>query len=340
MSKRLVANLGMLAVSLLIGLGFAEAGLRILGLGYGHQPHISDPVVHHINPPDTSFRVYDPAGEFGGHDVNFDTDGLRAHLDAASLAAAGQDRKAVWVVGDSFVIAREVPDEQTFISQLNGRLDGYYFRNVGVMGFSPVTSYLLVKRLYGTPAKRPAYVLHVLYSNDSENDATYLADATIENGVAVAVPGPRENILKQFRSLYVGRLVERVGVILQAMLSSGTAVADPVARIVEEDESHLSAQTKLYIGLTRALVEQNGGTYVASCIPPKSRWNLKRELAHGFCDEVKAFVAENHMAFVDLEAGFKPGTTPLPFFDRDIHLTETGHVMVADAIAGQWPPRH
>ena len=107
-------NLLLLAARLAFGLLLCELGLRVADLGFGSAPMESDLVLHHVNPCDYRFRVYDPNGKYGGHVVQHDSRGY-----VTDPAAGGDTRRAparlrIGCFGDSFVGATQVPYDKSF----------------------------------------------------------------------------------------------------------------------------------------------------------------------------------------------------------------------------------
>src|SRR5262245_56876908 len=58
-------------------LALAEVGLRLLGVGYGHAPLESHPILHHVHPKNYSFLSHTPNNEFGGFYVHYGPDRRR-----------------------------------------------------------------------------------------------------------------------------------------------------------------------------------------------------------------------------------------------------------------------
>ena len=58
-----------------------------------------------------------------------------------------------------------------------------------------------------------------------------------------------------------------------------------------------------------------------------------------FSDKLKKFAVEIEVEFIDLAKEFKRESLEGEklFFDKDIHLNEYGHLIVADAIRKQYP---
>ena len=333
MVKRSWHSILLVMFSILIGLALAEVLLRVFGLGYGHQPHVSHAVLHHANPSHYTYRAYDPRGEFGGHSVRFDGDGLRVVTGTANTNSLTV-RKTGWVLGDSFVLAREVSDEDIFVSQLNRLQDDYTFRNLGVMSYAPTLSYLQMQTLLARGARMPEIVLHLLYSNDSIDDDVYANQAqTSLNGALKAVPGPGDGWKQKMRGLYTARLLRRVQIILKAMISGSSSPLDNKGVLIERDTAPLSDLTKTYIGKVKALSEGIGAQYVLMCVPSKVEYNFKTPVPNKFCDQVKAWAFDQAVRFHDLDGYFKQNAKHKPFLDVDIHLNTYGHALVAQSLA-------
>ena len=125
-----------LVLGSLIGVVLAELGLRVIGLGYSNSPPISDPVLHHKHPPDYESVSFTPSGEYGGHRVRYDSQGLVSDPDGDREAeAAPGPRFRVAFMGDSFVEALQVPWASSFVGLLGGRVeDQALVKNFGVTG--------------------------------------------------------------------------------------------------------------------------------------------------------------------------------------------------------------
>ena len=69
-------SLLLLLLSLLISVVFFEVVLRVLDIGYGNAPLVSNSKLHHSHPVDYKFRSHNPTNEYGGHIVYYDENGL------------------------------------------------------------------------------------------------------------------------------------------------------------------------------------------------------------------------------------------------------------------------
>ena len=320
----------LLATALAVAVG--EAALRIGQYGYLNAPVVSDPVLHHVHPRNYVFRSYDPKGQFGGHLIRYDGDGVR--VDPAGEDAGASAPHRVAVMGDSFVEAVQVPFDDAIVGRMRRAAGARAsIRDFGVTGYSPIVYYLQWQRQ--VRRWKPTEVLVLLYSNDVGDDRGYDAVAAHGgNGLPVSVPGPADNplVLMLHRS-YIARLgglaYRRLDWWWQNRASSSGAIA---GGYVEENPDI----TPLTASLLQAFVDEaraDGADVTLSAVPSKAR--LQGGAAPDgpeFADKCKAWAAAHRVRYIDLVPDFKAATSRRLFFDVDIHFTADGNAVAAAAI--------
>ncbi len=348
---RLIA-VDLVLASVGVALLLSEALLRILGIGYGTVHMASSPVLHHAHPRNYRFVSYHRSGEYGGHIVYFDEDGLRADPEATSESRA-VSQTTVALMGDSFVEALQVSHEDSFPGRLQAAApDDASILNYGTSSYSPLL-YLLQWR-HQIAVTSPTHVVLMLYGNDvrDDRDMTDLGKRDAE-GKIVAVPGPEVGgFTLLMRQSYLARFLNKVRLqFAWAWEHRGEARDAPLTGFIEEHPD-IVGLTDGYLCELVDEVRRSGAETILTAVPSKER-TLARARRTGeptFSDKVGAWSEANGVPFVDLELAFYAaadaaadvGTAgggvdePL-FFVRDIHFTSAGHQLVAETLATAHP---
>ena len=329
----------------LISLLLMEVALRIAGIGYMNGPLESDPVLHHVHPRDYEYVSSVPGGEYGGHRVYYDENGLVSDPERKLVYRPSLHTCKVAVMGDSFVEARQVSYLHSFVGQLNrSAADNVFFFNYGVSSYSPIL-YLLQWRGQ-VSALQPQHVIELLYSNDVHDDNLYLAQSiSSSDGEIVAVPGPGGDfITRQLRKSYVLRFSKKV---LQGLTWLFVHRGEPQAAAggyVEEAPSISGTTDKVIKDLARE-VKAAGAKFTLMSVPSKAEL-LSAQTAFpdgSFADKADRWARQNGIDFVDLRPAFRSyvaeqnGDGAHPFFKEDIHFNEIGNALVAKEIQKHYP---
>lgn len=331
--RRFIAAVVAISLGLLAGGALCEATLRILDLGYGSAPHLSHPILHHVHPSNYSFRVHDPAGEFGGHLMHYGSDGRRVReLPAAARVRVAPARVAF--VGDSFVLGTQLGYDQTFVGLVQRKFPSIEMRNYGVSSYSPV----LYALQWRETIKRfgPTHVFLLLYSNDVRGDADYAKNGVFDTHgelLAVARP-PTPTWIVWSRKLYLIRLVRKVFLQQKFMWRQSGDAGVPVGGHLEEDPE-LSPLTQRYLKHFASKVDHAGAKLLISAVPSKARLAGKGTAQRPeFASRVEAFCQAEGLPYLDLIKPFQEasrGDQPL-YYDRDIHWTAKGMEVVASEL--------
>jgi len=333
----------------------AESILRIARIGYGSAPLEADAILHHVHPTNYRFLVHDPHGEYGGHVVYYDHDGLTA--DPNGGQTAGMSRFRVAVLGDSFVEAGQVAFSDSFVGRLQarGRADTIV-RNYGVASYSPIIYRLLWD--HKVSSFGPTHVFVLLYSNDFADDKRYVERALFSSfGDVRAVRGAGSMawtkipggglVIRQLRRSYLARLIRKLSQVTQLKLTWSIRNGDnpkPVVGNLVEEAPELSEPTTGYVLSLASAVEQVGADFVLMVVP--SKFQLQREPAENetsseveYSDRWASWARRHSIKFIDFvepfEAEYRAGRRP--FFVIDSHFNELGHAVVARVIAQHFP---
>jgi hypothetical protein len=321
----------------------AEATLRIFGIGYGNAPLVSDPFLHHVHPRSYSFLVHDPGGEYGGHRVHYDAEGLVSDPEKASRSLGEASEFRVAVLGDSFVEATQVPFKQSFPGRLSATAGTRVsLKNFGTSSYSPI--FYIVQWRYWVRHFRPTHVFVLLYSNDVASDAAFYRSAIVgPNGVILGIPGPgKDGLARVFRSSYCVRLLRRVHLQIAWWITNAKKqpVAAMVGGFIEENPDVSEISANLVTDLARQ-VKASGAEFVLSAVPSKARL-LHPDATNNspeFSEKWRIWSQTNGVEFLDLVPAFKKATLEgrRLFFERDIHFNAEGHALVADLVRKRSP---
>jgi len=264
--KQVAISTSLILISIVVGLGIAEIGLRILDLGYGNAPYDSHPVLHHVHPTSYYYRSHSPGGEYGGHFVYYDQNGLIA--ESVKTAPKETDCRIAFL-GDSFTEARHVPYEKSFVGLLDSSTD-CETRNYGVISYSPIIYYLQWKHV--VRKWKPDVVIVQLFSNDMDSDDSYFDEAKFNSdGEPIALPGASGDwIVTYLRKSYVLRLLRRAQLTIEWVVTHWGEQKDVVGDFVEENPDISQVSSDMLKLLNKEVID-SGAKLAIFTVPSKFR---------------------------------------------------------------------
>jgi len=331
-----------LLVSLALGLLISELVARALGWGYAVRtfPIVGDPVVHHWQPRNLSVTVRDVGGQYGPFETHFNSDGLAMR---SELPPAGTP--SVIFLGDSYTLGIEVHEAHRFVTRVGDRL-GLPALNLGCPSFCPLLSRLVLERFEDRVT--PRAVVLMLYNNDVADESRWRATARKNrDGRIVGVPGDAHTLWR--------RLCERSAVARLALFAREAwrvsrtrdlpthrlmhdapwlpAVTSPI-RPHPSDPSWLNIRESILD--IRQICAQKDATLFLCAVP--DRGALRSSIPDYFSDYVGQIARECEIEFIDLPAAFRGHDPQKLYYPVDIHFTEEGHRIAAEAIAESLAP--
>lgn len=328
-------RLAAIAASLLILATGLEAGARVLGLGYGNSPALGHPTFHHWRPSNYAMRVWGADDEYGGFVTHFNADGfgMKADLPPAGTAS-------VVLLGASFVEARQIPEEQRFVT-LVGRELGIPSLNFGCSSFSPMLSRLQFD--YFRDRVSPVAVVLLIYSNDIEGDANMAKLARHdEDGRIVAVPGVDTPLsVRLARRSYFARYVRKLWMSHRLANDMNRRTAGrwegdawapyfpvPLTEYFSPEEL---ARAEREIAALAERCGSEGCPFLLSVVP--DRGSLLAGAADRLAEHFARFAERRGLFYVDLVEAFRSGSAKELFFAKDIHFSPKGHELVGRTMA-------
>ncbi len=290
-------------------------------------------------------------------ELTINSSGVR---DLEEIGPKAADEHRTVVLGDSMVLAVQVPFEETFGERLENRLNApapaaarqYRVINAGVQGYGPVQHLLFFRHV--AAGFEPDLVILTLYmGNDAE-------EAAATEQVLAGVPPPAFDAFRDTLITRMRRLVRR-SMVLQVLrvraiestriLSSGIGppepplqsyAADPaeridrglavVRRVVEQLSAEASrAGVRTLVMLMPARFQVNDDDYERLReIVAQAGGDLRRD---GATERFAATLADLPVPVFDVLPALRQAPDgPDLFFQRTAHLTPRGHQVVADAL--------
>lgn len=339
-TKRVIFVILTISFSVSISLVVAEVILRIMGVGYGNAPLESDPLLHHAHPASYTYISHVPTGEYGGHTVYYDEEGLVSDRESTYDWPNSPCFKIAFM-GDSFTEANQVAFSDSFVGRLKKSSEGKVIvRNYGVSSYSPI--FYLIQWREKVRNINPTHVIVELYSNDISSDEQFSREAVYSNnGKLLAISGPEGGWFnKLLRKSYLIRLVRKVQLQIVWILNNSGKTISAMGGFAEENPD-LSEMSKKLILILAEEVKSSGAHFALMVVP--SKYRLVNEIFDSpddqFSDKLKKWAETVSIDFIDLVRPFEEankGGKQL-FFDQDIHFTEEGHVIVAKAISEKYP---
>ncbi len=320
---------------LLVAFGLGEIILRLMAIGYGNAPLVSDPYLHHVHPLNYRFVSHTPSGEYGGHEVYYDEQG-RVSNPVVSDRNDASVRPKMAFMGDSFTEAGQVAFADSFVgimaTKLEGRVD---VRNYGVSSYSPILYLLQWRKIVRN--YRPDHVIVLLYSNDIADDRQRTRAAEFStDGQLLALPGPSGGWLtSMLRKLYLARFLRKVQLQLKWMIENQATEKSITAGLVEENPE-ISDLSSHYMESLSKEISAVDGDLTIMVVPSKYRLSHSGLVSNKpqFSDKWKSWAAQRSINFIDLVKGFSQAAAQGEklFFEKDIHYNENGHSAVAKAL--------
>lgn len=280
--------------------------------------------------------------------------GLR---DDQELGPKPPGERRILILGDSLVLAVQVPFAQTFGELLEQRLNHppsahrYRVINAGVQGYGPVEELLLLRSIIGTV--QPDLVIETLFvGNDAEEAVTSEPRLSDERPAAAAL---RETFATRLRRLVRRSMVLQV---LRLRLSQATGrlsfSAAPPEPPLQSYAARPAPRIARGLAITRGAVQAMmavsaaaGARSAVVLMPARFQVDaadygrLRQAVAESGGELVRdAATVRFREALTGLDA---PVLDPLPalraalpgpdlFFQQTVHLTPRGHEIVADAL--------
>lgn len=338
--RKILFRLAAIGVSALLAVAVAEAGLRLMNMGFGNSPMEPDQVLHHVHPKNYSFIQQHPSGELGGFEIEYNSEGRVYRGRAAKSAEPANADCRIALMGDSFVEAGQVPFAESFPGLLEAAAPTCAVRDYGTRSYSPAI-YLVQWTRVIAPWK-PTHVFVLVFGGDIREDVDYLTVADLDaQGFPTAIHGPDDGwLFAQLRRSYVARFVRMVWQRADWARLHGGEPQWTIGGIVEEHPEWSGPTPRLIEELNRR-VTANGGHLTVMVVPSRYRMmgDGKVPLTSDLHDTVGEWAKARRIDFLDLNTSFERESRAgkALFFRQDIHFTKDGHRVVADTIAQQHP---
>jgi hypothetical protein len=349
------ARVLLFAVILVAELAVLEAGLRWYGgseASPGFQSlFMNDPAVGHRLKPNA--RTTYTTTEFST-DLAINAQGIRDD-EPIGPKAAGERR--ILVLGDSFVLAVQVPLAQTFVKRLDARLNApasgagatrWRVINGGVQGYGPVNEWLFFDRV--AASFEPDLVVHMVYvGNDAieaNNLESWLTAGPPPPAAGAAALGAARRFVRaslvwqsarvrwdQLRSRFVTRIPEPpLATYLETpppYVAQGIEVARAAIQRIVDRAAKLGARTVLVLVPARFQVNDVDFGYMNAAVTQAGAQLLRQSGTERFAKAL----APLGLPTLDLLPVFlaQPHRQDL-FFQRNVHLTPRGHEVVEAAL--------
>jgi len=337
-NKDIFFSLLLLLITLFLSVFFFEVTLRFFNIGYGNAPLESDPKLHHSHPVNYKFRSHNPTGEYGGHMIYYDENGLRI-AEPSGFKKNVNDSCRIAFLGDSYTEAVQVGYEQSFVGLLDSQTE-CIVKNYGVSSYSPIM--YLLQWQFIEDSFNPTHIFVQLFSNDMDGDERYFAIAEKDefNNV-IAVPGPGSDWIRvQLRKSYLIRFIRKTQLKLKWIYENYKVDNKQVVSGIVEEVPILTDLSRSFIQKLNDNVVASGSKFILFVVPSKyNAVNKSYDTKIGFSNKISDFSNGNNIEFINLDKAFKNLSLSGEslFFEKDIHFNEKGHSLVADIIAKQYP---
>jgi lysophospholipase L1-like esterase len=272
------------------------------------------------------------------------------------IAPKAPGERRVVVLGDSLVLAVQVPLQQTFCKVLERRLNAhaapgarYRVINAGVQGYGPIEELLFFREL--APALQPDLVLITTFvANDAVEafDAAWRLEST-RSRVVEARDETERTLRRVVRRSIVLQIARRRVQQLAEGLGRSPTPERPVATYLESPPHFITRGLEIARGAIDAIAREaraNGQARTAVVLMP-ARFQLDpaefgrlravvdptggRLRVDGATERFEAALAETGLPMLDMLPRFRQSPDG-QFFATTVHLTARGHETVAAAL--------
>ena len=315
-----------------------EIALRKIDRGYGNSPLEKSQFYHHEHPKNYSFLMHDPNNEYGGHIIYYDEERYRVKNSKESNFLTEDSDQSIIFIGDSYTEGLQVSFEKTF-AHIVGKKLKFSILNLGVSSYSPILYDIQIKNKIAD-SKAPLIIMQI-YSNDFIDDQNYMKYAKYNNNIVEGIEGGKKNIfLILARKSYVLRFIRKYQLLLFQSVVSREEKIKLVNQVLSFKKTikqeDLLPTSKIIADINKLLLIKRKKLYVFM-IP-----NLKFSHDQKCCEKdvlYEGFMNEMHSEGIntlDVASYFNnvPNQEDL-FYELDIHLTEYGHEVMANAILSE-----
>jgi hypothetical protein len=349
MLKNLLINGLIFCIVLTLSLSIAEGAWRMF-LTDGDIKRMYHPELQRINPPNTEWTVH--TKEFVTT-MRTNSDGFRGE----ELQTPGQeDALRILIIGDSFVEAKQVPEEDRFVERIEEQLKAQLHQDVivralGIGGADPAQEIFFYRHL-GRSFK-PNIVIQVLYP---ENDllGTKGPYTLQEKGGAIELTDiyipQKKSCNWKCQILTHSHIARKTYQLLRRWNTDPTNVRVLGESIWHTQKGHNQIQNERRLDILNAFVQtlqkdvQNDqGQFIVTLLPgffeihPEWRKEIQQKHPHIewldpslLLDRIKNTLEKNSIAVLDVRPEFKEHAKDTQlYFRHDPHLNQEGHRIVA-----------
>jgi lysophospholipase L1-like esterase len=351
------SRLALLAVIILAWFEVFELSLRVAGgseAGPGFRDLFTpDPAIGYRLRPSTSIRF--TTSEFSS-DIAINSAGVRDN----EVGPKTPGERRIVVLGDSLVLAVQVPLQQTFCKQLERRLNAranpahYRVINAGVQGYGPVEEALFYERV--ASRLQPDLVLVVVFVANDAVEAVDAAFRLVGNGApARSIPPVQalhDRLRRAVRRSIVLQIVNQRWIQLREgarggrpalpdrrLLSYATPLPADIARgfdvsreaiaRVAADVAATGGRTGIVLMPARFQVDHEEYERLRAVVEPAG-YRISVDSAS---DRFRSALAPLGLPTLDLLPALRSESRSRDeFFTSTAHLTPIGHQVVADAL--------
>jgi lysophospholipase L1-like esterase len=278
--------------------------------------------------------------------------------DAADIGPKPPGERRIVVLGDSLVLAVQVPFEATFCQRLQARLNAhappgvrYRVINAGVQGYGPVEE-LLFYREVASRFGADLVLVATFVANDAVEafDAAWRLDGRDARPAAAAARDETGRTLRRLvrRSMVLQIARQRADQVLERASLKTVAPSRPVASYLETPPDFIPAGLAVAARALATLAQEasaQGARTVIALVPARfqldpAEYERLREATEpiggplrvdGASERFRAAVAPLGLPTIDLLPALRDAP-PGQFFPGTVHFTAAGHETIAAAL--------
>ena len=248
----------------------------------------------------------------------------------------------ILIIGDSFTEGWGIEQDRTYSDQLEKLLiDRFPVRkieviNAGVASYSPILEYLYLKER--GLALEPDLVILAFDMTDFLDEKEYAKVTTLdENNQPIAVrPFTPGHIQTYVNNLKNPQIENKLAAYIAKYSALARLISQPKAKQLDVSglfkPNHESWQlVQKHLQLISELLNDNKINFLLITYPYYDQ--LKNDFFLQPQKDLAQFAKEQNIDFVDLTQYFRDQEAESSYIKRDVHLSEKGHLLVADKLA-------
>ena len=334
MIKRFSINLLIIIFSIFLAFVVLEIFLRIYNSYFNVVENVKDKKTFQnfaFNNDGSNLHVFDEvkgwslSANYNKNDIIINKNGYRTTLSDNSILS---EKAKILILGDSMVFGSGVNQKEIFSEKLNETNKDLIFINSGVIGYSTLQEYLVLRENITIPNLKFIILFHTLANDMWMNikNENFNPAANLKNGKLILLKPKKIYYEKFYKKTFIYKFLDK-------SLLKGRDLEYLFHRIdfaIRGDKSHVWKVQEKIIREIIKLTNNSSIPIIIVDIPTRNQLNnfsisqVRQELMKKICEETNT----KYYSLFD----FYPKNWIDLFIDKDTHWNNTGHTFIAKFI--------